>query len=84
MRLSPRDLFPCQEERCKPMARDLDVILIVGLGAIWDFPGGPVIKTPHFQVVDVDLIPGQGTKILHAAWHGQKKKEAEDIHYTHA
>ena len=23
---------------------------------------------------DVDLIPGQGTKILQPAWHGQKKK----------
>ena len=65
MRLSPRDLFPCQEERCKPMARDLDVILIVGLGAIWDFPGGPVIKTPGFRCRGVRLMPGQGTKILH-------------------
>ena len=24
---------------------------------------------------DAGLIPGQGTKILHALWHGQKKKK---------
>lgn len=49
VRLSPRDLFPCLEEHCKPVARVLDIILIMGLGAIWDCPGGTVIKTPHFQ-----------------------------------
>ena len=25
------------------------------------------------------LIPGQGTKILHAAWHSQKKKNIESV-----
>ena len=25
-----------------------------------------------------DLIPGQGTKIPHAVWHGQKKSKLED------
>ena len=58
--LSPRDLFPCQEERCKPMARVLDLILIVGLGAIWDFPGRPVIKTPHFQCSGCGFDPWSG------------------------
>ena len=37
-----------------------------------DFPGGPVVKTLPFHCRDTDLIPGQGTKILHTAWHIQK------------
>ena len=40
-----------------------------------DSPGGPVVKTPCFHGMGTGLIPGQGTKILHAAWHGQKKKK---------
>lgn len=27
--VSPRDIFPCQEEHCKPLARVLDIILLV-------------------------------------------------------
>ena len=37
-----------------------------------DFPGRPVVKTPCFHW-GAGSIPGQGTKISHAAWHGQKK-----------
>ena len=36
-----------------------------------DFPGGPVVKMLPFHCRDTDLIPGQGTKILHTAWHVQ-------------
>ena len=32
----------------------------------WDFPGGPVVKSPSCNAGDVGLIPGQGTKISHA------------------
>ena len=32
-----------------------------------DFPGGPVVKNLPSNVGDVGLIPGQGTKIPHAA-----------------
>ena len=39
----------------------------------WDFPGGPVVKTPHSQCGD--LIPAQGTRIPHAMWCGQKKEK---------
>ena len=39
----------------------------------WDFPGGPVVKTPHFQCGD--LIPAQGNRIPHAMWCGQKKEK---------
>ena len=42
---------------------------------VWDFPGGPVVKTPHSQCRGAGLIPGQGTKIPHASQRGQKKKK---------
>ena len=29
----------------------------------WDFLGGPVVKNPSYNVEDVGLIPGWGTKI---------------------
>ena len=32
-----------------------------------DFPGGPVVKNPPSNAGDVGSIPGQGTKIPHAA-----------------
>ena len=31
------------------------------------FPGGPVVKNPPCNAGDMGLIPGQGTKIPHAA-----------------
>ena len=37
-----------------------------------DFPGNPVVKTSDFYSRGTGLIPGWGTKILHAA-HGKKK-----------
>ena len=33
---------------------------------VWNFLGGPVVKNRPSNVGDVGLIPGQGTKILHA------------------
>ena len=35
-----------------------------------DFPGGPVVKIPlfHCRGHGMGLIPGWGTKILHALW----------------
>ena len=32
-----------------------------------DFPGGPVVKNLSYNAEDADSIPGQGTKIPHAA-----------------
>ena len=37
-----------------------------------DLPGGPVVKTPPSSAGDWGLIPGEGTKIPHAAGCGQK------------
>ena len=34
---------------------------------IRDFPGGPVVKNPPYNAGDVGSIPGQRTKIPHAA-----------------
>ena len=39
------------------------------------FPGGPVVKTPHFQCKGMGSISGQGTKIPHAMWQGQSIKK---------
>lgn len=36
---------------------------------------GPVVKTPWFQWRGTGSFPGHGTKILHAARCGQKKKK---------
>ena len=35
----------------------------------WEFPGGPVVRTPHFHCMD--SMPGQGTNIPQA----EKKKK---------
>ena len=42
----------------------------------WDFSGGPMVKTLCSQCggAGTGSIPGLGTKIPHAARHGQKKK----------
>ena len=39
-----------------------------------DFPGGPMGKTLSFHCRGASFIPGQGTRILHVLWWGQKKK----------
>ena len=41
---------------------------------LWDFPGGPVVRTQHFHCWSLGSIPAQGTKILQAMWRSQKKK----------
>ena len=41
-----------------------------------DFPDGPVVKTLCSQCRGHGFNPWLG-KILHAAWHGQKKKQRE-------
>ena len=48
-----------------------------------DFPGGPVVKTPHYNAVGTGSIPGQGTKISQC--HSQKtnkqtKKNQKQYH----
>lgn len=41
-----------------------------GLG----FPGGPVLKIPHFSAGDMDWIPGWGSSgVPPATWDGQEK-----------
>ena len=45
----------------------------------WDFPGGPVVTTPCFHCRGVGLIPGQGTRNLHAACMAKKKKKEKEI-----
>ena len=40
----------------------------------WDFPGGPLVKTPCSQCRGMGSIPGWRTKIPHALWCGQNKQ----------
>ena len=45
---------------------------------LWDFLGGSVVKTLHFQCRDAEgtgSIPGLGAKIPHAARYSHKKKK---------
>ena len=44
-----------------------------------NFPGGPVVKTQSFHCGVTGLVPGWGTRILHATWHGQKIKNKKII-----
>ena len=37
-----------------------------------DFPGGPVVKTPHFHCRGAGSIPGRGAKVPHTVWRNQK------------
>ena len=48
-------------------------------GTTWGFPGGPVVKTLCFHCRGTRSIPRWGTKIPHALWHSQKKREGDDI-----
>ena len=44
---------------------------------IQGLPCGPVVKHLHFHCRGVGSIPAQGTKILHASWHREKKEKRE-------
>ena len=52
--------------------KDVDILECVHSKIIienkgWDFPGGPVVTNLPCNAGDVGSIPGQGTKIPHAA-----------------
>ena len=34
----------------------------------WDFPGGPIVKSPSSTAGVAGLILGQGAKFPHASW----------------
>ena len=53
-----------------------------------DFPGGPVVKTLHFQCGGVGRrgvgsVPDWGAKIPHASQRDQKKKKKECLLFHH-
>ena len=47
----------------------------------WDFPGGPVVKNLPSNAGNAGSIPGQGTKISHAA--GQLSPRSTTIELEH-
>ena len=50
-----------------PCALGLEELILLKWPSYWDFPGGPVVKNPPYKAGDTGLIPGQGTKMPHAA-----------------
>ena len=51
----------------KPLARLKKHKIINIKNGRGDFPSGPVVKNPPYNAGDAGSIPGQGTKIPHAA-----------------
>ena len=49
------------------------------INKFWEFPGGPVVRTPCFHYRGTGLTPGWGTKIPQAVRCGQKKKKEKKI-----
>ena len=43
------------------------------MGLLWTTAVVQRLALPAFKTGGTGSIPGQGTKILHAMWHGQKK-----------
>ena len=41
----------------------------------WEFPSGVEVRAWHIDGCGLGLIPGQGTKILKAAWVSQSTKQ---------
>ena len=50
---------------------------------IWDFPGGPVVKTPSFHCRGLGFDPWSRTKIPHAAQRGTAKQKSVDNDSLH-
>ena len=46
---------------------------------LWQFPGGPVVKTWHFPCQGPGSVPGWGTEISQATWCGQKENEIKQL-----
>ena len=61
-----------------PWKGTLLCLIIYNLG---DFPGGPGVKTLPSIAEGADLIPGQGTKILHASWLKKKPEYKQQKQY---
>ena len=47
---------------------------------MWDFPGGPVVKTSPSNAVGMGSIPGQGAEIPYASW--PKNKSTKQKQYS--
>ena len=62
-------------EDLKPRAR----VRGVEEEVVWDFPGCPVVKNPPSSAGDPDSIPGQGTKIPHAAGQRSLRTTANEL-----
>ena len=50
------------------------ICLFIQKGSLWEFLGGPLVRTQHFHCQGLSSIPGQGTKIPQAEWCNQKEE----------
>ena len=66
-------LFGKKQERTR-VWMPTNVLLHNPLFCLREFHGSPVVRIQHFDCRDPGLIPGQGTKIPQAMWHGQNKQ----------
>ena len=48
---------------------------------IWELPGSPTVRTPHFHCRGYRLDPWLGSKIPQAMQYGQKKKKRCNPHF---
>ena len=48
---------------------DLSMVKFLKIFIYWGFPCGAVVENPPSNAGDAHSIPGQGTKIPHAAGH---------------
>ena len=57
------------------VGRNLFAIITLKITDHREVPGGPVVKTLCLHCRGTSSIPGWGTTISHATWHGQGKKK---------
>ena len=44
-----------------------------------EFPGGPLVRTLHYQCWGLSELPGGGAKILQALWQDQKQANKQNM-----
>ena len=50
---------------------------------MWEFPGGPMVRTQRFHCWGPGSVPGWGIKTLQVTWHGQKKTKKKTTLMNH-
>ena len=59
--------------------QNVNVIYTNIIKMMWDFPGGPMVKTSPSNAGGNGSIHSQGTKIPHGSWPKNQKRKTEAI-----